>query len=98
MAKPESRGASSTVSIPQARKILHDYLDGNRPWARCSDMYVVMEQIVDEAQAAFTGTRRPTNKEYEELEKSLLKITASLQEHPENYEGPCDCAECHRND
>jgi hypothetical protein len=57
-------------------------------------MYDAMEEIVDEAEMAFTGQRRPTTREYQELEKTVITLTASLQEHPEWHDGPCACVEC----
>jgi hypothetical protein len=32
------------------------------------------------------------------VQADLLRITALLTEHPEGYEGPCNCLECHASD
>lgn len=81
-------------AVSQSRKILHDLMDKRRPWAHSNNVYDWMEEIVDMAEQAFTGKRRPTYKEHAEQERTILKLTESLNEHPEWHEGPCACEEC----
>ena len=81
-------------SVAQSRKTLHDLMDHRRPWAHSKNVYDWMEEIVDMAEQAFTGRRRPTYKEWAEQEQTILKLTEPLKEHPEWHEGPCNCEEC----
>lgn len=67
------------MSPAQSRKILHDLMDERRPWAHSDDVYAWMEEIVDMAEQAFTGRRRLTNKEADEREQIILKLTESLR-------------------
>lgn len=84
----------TSPSIPHARKMLYDYLDDNRPWASTKDVYAMMEAIVDYAAFAFRDEIRPTKEDVRKMGVHLLRFTLPLTEHPENYDGPCDCAEC----
>lgn len=89
-------GGERLIPLAQARKFMADWLDAKRPWAHCQDggVYEMMEEIVDYAAFAFRGERRPTKEEVADLNRDLLRFTADLDSHPENYEGPCACAEC----
>lgn len=82
------------MSPAQSRKILHDLMDERRPWAHSGDVYEWMEEIVDMAEQAFTGRHRPTYREAEDHDATILKLTESLKEHPEWHSGPCNCEEC----
>lgn len=84
------------VPIAQARKMFYDYLDAQRPWARCKDggVYEMMEDIVDCAAHAFRRDIRPKKEDVDRMQRDLMRFTAELDTHPENYDGPCACAEC----
>lgn len=100
--KPTGKPEAVTTLAPspcyartsQARKILHDLMDSRRPWAHYDNVYDWMEEIVDMAEQAFTGRRRPTYKEWAEQEQTILKLTEPLKTHPEWHTGPCACEEC----
>lgn len=81
-------------SVQHARKMLMDYMDSKRPWSNCQDVYVMMEDIANYASFAFRNDHVPTKDEVSVLESDILKITSILQEHPDEYQGPCNCAEC----
>lgn len=87
----------ATPSTAHARKMLMDFMDSKRPWASCKDVYVMMEEIADYAAFAFHGDRRPTKEEVTAMERDLMRFTQPLSEHPEDYDGPCGCAECRQS-
>lgn len=93
-------GGERLTPVAQARKFFHDWLDETRPWARCRDggVYEMMEQIVDKAAAFFRNENRPTVEDVTRLQRSLLRFTADMSEHPGSYDGPCACAECRSYD
>jgi hypothetical protein len=91
---------SAEISVATARKMFYDWLDSHRPWARPEnqgDVYSMMEKLVDAAAWCFRADKRPTNEEVRRLEKALHQFTKPLTEHPQDYDGPCMCADC-RND
>lgn len=82
-------------NIDQARKAFFDWLEKNRPWVTAGqDAYGMMAEIVDQAALAFRGDWRPSLQEWQEREAEVLKLTESMDEHPEGYEGPCLCGMC----
>jgi hypothetical protein len=84
----------SLPSIPQARKMLLDYMDSRRPWASSTDVYAMMEDIANYAALAFRNEHTPTKEEVSDLHRDLLRFTGKLNAHPVGYEGPCACLEC----
>lgn len=91
---PAAVRSGNGLCVSQARKTLHDLMDARRPWAHSKNVYDWMEEIVDMAEQAFTGRRRPTHEEWAAQEHAIMRLTASLKEHPEWHKGPCDCDEC----
>ena len=84
----------SFPSIAQGKKMLMDYMDSTRPWAKGSDIYAVMEDIANYAAFAFRNERTVTKEEVAKLERDLCRFTGLLNEHPDDYDGPCACLEC----
>jgi hypothetical protein len=85
------------MNVAQARKQLHDWLDGNRPWTKSDNMYDVMGTIVDHAELAFTGECRPTRAEVNSLEQVVRVLTEGRSRHPDavpSEAGLCRCDEC----
>ena len=82
----------------RARKAFYNWLDRTRPWAQpknSSNVYPMMEEMVDRASICFTGERGPgTDKATQVFEDHILKISESLSEHPEGWDGPCNFLEC----
>ena len=83
------------MSLAQARKYFHDWLDEQRPWAHPGvDVYEMMEQMVDAAARYFRGEVRPTTEQIRKLTEAIEYFSSTHDQHPVDYDGPCNCAEC----
>lgn len=94
-----SRSLERVVRRPasHARLTFYELMNSRRPWAHSKNVYDWMEELMDMAELAFTGRRRPTHEEYDEQTKTILKLTESLKEHPEWLDGACACEECRQD-
>lgn len=82
----------------QAKKSFHDWLDKTRPWAQTSfkeNVYPAMEDIAEHAAMYFAGElpKSVMKDRLKQYEDHLMKFTKELSEHPEGYDGPCQCGE-----
>lgn len=85
------------TNVAQAKKFFHDWLDSTRPWAQPNvNCYEMMEEMVRRAASYFTDERQVSLDDVKKLESDLILVTEKLEEHPDGYVGPCQCAECRR--
>ena len=89
-----SEAVSETRCVAQAKKFFYDWLDRERPWNKHKSAYKLMEAVVEKAADVFAGEWRPTVEQYNERERQLIDITTELDDHPKDYNGPCNCADC----
>ena len=67
--------------------------DVNQMLDDCTAILVLVQEVQEKVIELDTAVKNQ-QKGYQALEREILKLTRTLDEHPDDYDGPCECRSC----